>query len=82
MSGYDATENMGMYFHWGQVVEGQRTLQSNRDAVSQKNHVVSRETEMLTKGQAHCIGLGLYRGERRPTSGVMLESQRRNRRKL
>lgn len=82
VSGADATQNLGMYFHWGQIHEGQRRLQSNPDALSQKNHIVSRTTEMLTKGQAHAIGLGIYEDEPRYTTGVFAEAQRVWRRKL
>ena len=82
LAGADATQDMGMYFQSGYVSEGQRKLQSNPKAISQKNHGLSRDRELLMKGQAHNIGLGIFDGEMRWTTGSWRAAQRRLRRKV
>ena len=82
LSGGDATEDMGMYFAHGRIIEAQRGISTNPDAVSFKNHLNDTEGVMLTKGQCHAIGLGMYAEEDVPTLGRLREAQRVQRRAL
>lgn len=82
VSGSDATENKGMYFAHGRLIEAQRGISTNPESVSFKNHLTDWSGASLTKGQSHAIGLGVYEDEDVPSLGVMREAQRAQRREI
>lgn len=59
ISGKSGTSDMGMFFIHGRLVEAQRAISTNPDAVSFKNHLNGVTGAFLTKGQGHAIGIGM-----------------------
>ena len=82
VSGATATANMGMYFAHGRLIDAQRGISTNPEAISFKNHLTDYDYTSLTKGQCHAIGLGIFEDEEVPMNGALLEAQRVQRREV
>lgn len=82
ISGGTGASDLGMYLNTGLLVEAQRALSTNPDAVSFKNHLVDWLGSGLTKGQSHDFGLEMHPEDRKTNSGNIRAARARQRRRI
>lgn len=82
ISGGTGASDLGMYLNTGLLVEAQRALSTNPDAVSFKNHLVDWFGSGLTKGQSHDFGLEMHPDDRKTNSGNIRAARARQRRRI
>lgn len=82
ISGGTGASDLGMYLNTGLLVEAQRALSTNPDAVSFKNHLVDWFGSGLTKGQSHDFGLEMHPEDRKTNSGNIRAARARQRRRI